>query len=93
MATLPQSNPYRCDQCGAGEIVAVPFLYQHGTRTLLKHFQPWNKPIVFRTDSGTAPSTGLHSAFCPLGIRYLPILCVELRGAEFYTRDTRQLRL
>jgi hypothetical protein len=38
MATLPQPNPYRCDQCGAGEIVAVPFLYQHGTRTYSSTF-------------------------------------------------------
>ncbi len=33
MATLSQPNPYRCDQCGTGEIVAVPLLYQQGTRT------------------------------------------------------------
>jgi hypothetical protein len=33
MATLPQSNPYHCDRCGTGEIVAVPLLYQQGTRT------------------------------------------------------------
>ena len=33
MATLSQPNPYHCDQCGTGEIVAVPLLYQQGTRT------------------------------------------------------------
>lgn len=33
MATPLQQNPYRCDQCGTGEIVAVPLLYQQGTRT------------------------------------------------------------
>jgi len=38
MATLSQPNPYRCDQCGTGEIVAVPLLYQQGTRTFSSTF-------------------------------------------------------
>ena len=38
MATLSQSNPYQCDQCGTGEIVAVPLLYQQGTRTFSTTF-------------------------------------------------------
>jgi hypothetical protein len=38
MATLSQSNPYSCDQCGTGEIVAVPLLYQQGTRTFSSTF-------------------------------------------------------
>lgn len=33
MAALPQQNPYQCDQCGTANIVAVPLLYQQGTRT------------------------------------------------------------
>ena len=33
MATLPLQNSYRCDQCGTPEIVAVPVLYQQGTRS------------------------------------------------------------
>jgi hypothetical protein len=33
MATLPLHNSYRCDQCGTPEIVAVPVLYQQGTRS------------------------------------------------------------
>jgi len=33
MATPLQQNPYRCDQCGTGEIVAVPLLHQQGTRS------------------------------------------------------------
>lgn len=33
MATLPQQNLYQCDQCGTGNIVAFPLLYQQGTRT------------------------------------------------------------
>jgi hypothetical protein len=32
MASVPQQNPYRCDQCGTPNIVAVPLLYQEGTR-------------------------------------------------------------
>jgi hypothetical protein len=31
MATISQPNPYHCDQCGTGEIIAVPLLYQQGT--------------------------------------------------------------
>jgi hypothetical protein len=38
MATQSQSNPYRCDQCGTGELVAVPLLYQQGTRTFTSTF-------------------------------------------------------
>jgi hypothetical protein len=38
MATLSQPNPYHCDQCGTGEIVAVPLLYQQGTRTFSNTF-------------------------------------------------------
>ena len=38
MATLSQPNPYQCDQCGTGEIVAVPLLYQQGTRTFSSTF-------------------------------------------------------
>ena len=33
MATLPLQNSYRCDRCGTPEIVAVPVLYQQGTRS------------------------------------------------------------
>lgn len=33
MATLPLQNSYHCDQCGTPEIVAVPVLYQQGTRS------------------------------------------------------------
>lgn len=33
MASVQLQNPYRCDQCGTPEIVAVPLLYQQGTRT------------------------------------------------------------
>jgi hypothetical protein len=33
MAAIPQQNPYQCDQCGTPNIVAVPLLYQQGTRT------------------------------------------------------------
>jgi len=33
MATVPQQNPYQCDQCGTANIVAVPLLYEQGTRT------------------------------------------------------------
>ena len=33
MATLLQQNPYQCDQCGAPNIVAVPLIYEQGTRT------------------------------------------------------------
>jgi len=33
MAALAQQNPYRCDQCGNPNIVAVPLLYQQETRT------------------------------------------------------------
>ena len=38
MATLPQQNSYCCDQCGTPEIVAVPVLYQQGTRTFSGRF-------------------------------------------------------
>ncbi len=33
MASVHLQNPYRCDQCGTPDIVAVPLLYQQGTRT------------------------------------------------------------
>jgi hypothetical protein len=33
MATAPQLNPYRCEQCGTPDIVAVHLLYEQGTRT------------------------------------------------------------
>lgn len=33
MASEPQLNPYRCDQCGTTNIVAAPLLYEQGTRT------------------------------------------------------------
>jgi hypothetical protein len=33
MAALAQQNLYQCDQCGTSNIVAVPLLYQQGTRT------------------------------------------------------------
>jgi len=33
MAALVQQNPYQCDQCGTSNIVAVPLLYEQGTRT------------------------------------------------------------
>jgi hypothetical protein len=33
MATSAQQDVYQCDQCGTPEIVAVPILYQQGTRT------------------------------------------------------------
>ena len=33
MTSVMQQHPYQCDQCGTPEIVAVPLLYQQGTRT------------------------------------------------------------
>ena len=33
MATSVQQHIYQCDECGTPEIVAVPILYQQGTRT------------------------------------------------------------
>lgn len=33
MATSVQQRLYQCDQCGTPEIVAVPIIYQQGTRT------------------------------------------------------------
>jgi len=33
MPSESQLNPYRCDQCGAANVVAAPVLYQEGTRT------------------------------------------------------------
>ncbi len=33
MATSVQQHLYQCDQCGTSEIVAIPILYQQGTRT------------------------------------------------------------
>ena len=33
MATLPQQNLYQCDQCGTANTVAIPLLYQQGTRS------------------------------------------------------------
>lgn len=38
MATLSQQSPYRCDQCGTPDIVAVPLVYQQGTRTYANPF-------------------------------------------------------
>jgi len=32
MASLPQHSPYKCDQCGTPDIVAIPLLYKDGTR-------------------------------------------------------------
>ena len=32
MASVHQQNPYRCDQCGTPDIIAIPLLYQQGTR-------------------------------------------------------------
>jgi|SRR5665213_2958587 len=32
MATVVQGISYQCDQCGAADIVAVPLVYQQGTR-------------------------------------------------------------
>ena len=32
MTSESQLNPYRCDQCGAANVVAAPVLYQEGTR-------------------------------------------------------------
>lgn len=32
MASVPQQNPYQCDPCGTPNIVAVPLLYQQGSR-------------------------------------------------------------
>ena len=33
MATSITQQVYQCDQCGNADIVAVPLLYQQGTRT------------------------------------------------------------
>src|SRR5271163_2594874 len=33
MATAAQQTLYQCDRCGTPEIVAVPLLYQQGTRS------------------------------------------------------------
>lgn len=33
MATLVTQQIYRCDQCGNPDIVAVPIVYEQGTRT------------------------------------------------------------
>ena len=33
MATLTVQQVFQCDQCGNPDIVAVPLLYQEGTRT------------------------------------------------------------
>jgi hypothetical protein len=38
MASVQQQHPYECDQCGTPEIVAVPVLYQQGTRTFSGRF-------------------------------------------------------
>jgi len=33
MASVSQTSPYQCDQCGTTNIVAAPLLYEQGTRT------------------------------------------------------------
>jgi hypothetical protein len=38
MASIPQQNPFQCDQCGTPDIVAMPVLYQQGTHTYSSPF-------------------------------------------------------
>ncbi len=38
MATIGQEMAYRCDQCGSSAIVALPLLYEQGTRSFSGRF-------------------------------------------------------
>jgi hypothetical protein len=64
MAALTQQNPYQCDQCGTSNIVAVPLLYQQGTRT-------YSGPL----HHGSSQSYSAHVAAPPQPRRYIrPLL-------------------
>jgi predicted RNA-binding Zn-ribbon protein involved in translation (DUF1610 family) len=54
MATVPQLNPYQCDQCGSANIVAAHVLYQQGTRAYSGTF-----------NSGTSQSYSAQAAAPP----------------------------
>jgi hypothetical protein len=54
MATVPQLNPYQCDQCGSSNIVAAPVLYQQGTHAYSGMF-----------NSGTSQSYSAQAAAPP----------------------------
>ena len=40
MGTVFQQNPYRCEQCGATNIVAAPVVFQQGTQAYAGRFSP-----------------------------------------------------
>ena len=54
MATSVQQHIYQCDECGTPEIVAVPILYQQGTRTFSGLF-----------NHGISQSASAHAAAPP----------------------------
>jgi hypothetical protein len=65
MASVSQFNPYQCDQCGTANIVAVPVLYEQGTRAYSGRFH-----------SGTIQSYSAQAVTPPLPRGYLRPLLV-----------------
>jgi hypothetical protein len=54
MAAAPQLNPYRCEQCGTPDIVAVPLLYQQGTRAYSSPFG-WGSSQSYSAQAAAPP--------------------------------------
>ncbi len=81
MATPLQQNPYRCDQCGTGEIVAVPLLYQQGTRSYSGTFsRGTSQSYSAQVAAPPRPRSYLRS-FLPWG--FAIFFCVFWGGAGF----------
>ena len=71
MASVQLQNPYLCDQCGTPEIVAVPLLYQQGTRTSSGPFG-WGSSQSYSAHAAAPPRP--RGYLRPLLLWGLPIL-------------------
>jgi hypothetical protein len=77
MASVSQFNPYRCDQCGAANIVAAPLLYKQGTRT---YSGPFHSGISQSFSAQTAAPPNPRGYGRPLLLWGIPICFTFLLG-------------
>jgi hypothetical protein len=71
MATVLQGISYQCDQCGAADVVAVPLVYQQGTRAY-SGILHWGVSQTHSAQAATPPRPRRYSG--PLILWSFPIL-------------------
>ncbi len=94
MVTAGQQTPYRCNQCGSPEIVALSLLYEQGTRSFSGRFTSGISQSF--TARGASPPSPRNYVRALLGWGFAIFFCVfwgiaGFRGILQHPRKTESL--